>query len=82
VRITAFKPAVDDTGGLVVQISVVARAVDDVDELIRNLEATGSFTRVRSSEEHFNNDGMLEAKLEGNYVPPAAPAAAPRAKTP
>ena len=87
VRIAAVKPAVDDKGGLVLTINIVARSVDDVDELIGNLEATGSFTNLLSVQEHFNADGMLEATLEGHYVPrPAKPAVAeattPQAKKP
>ena len=87
VRIVAVKPAVDDKGGLVLTINVIARSVNDVDELIGNLEATGSFTNLLSVQEHFNADGMLEATLEGHYVPrPAKPAVAettkPRAKKP
>jgi Tfp pilus assembly protein PilN len=75
VRIAAVKPAVDDKGGLVLTINVVARSVNDVDELIGNLEATGSFTNLLSVQEHFNADGMLEATLEGHYVPrPGKPA--------
>jgi Tfp pilus assembly protein PilN len=79
VRIAAVKPAVDDKGGLVLTINVVARSVNDVDELIGNLETTGSFTNLLSVQEHFNADGMLEATLDGHYVPrPAKPAAEAR----
>jgi len=82
VRIAAVKPAVDDKGGLVLTINVVARSVNDVDELIGNLEATGSFTNLLSVQEHFNGDGMLEATLEGHYVPRPAKPATPEATTP
>ena len=77
-----MKPAVDDKGGLVLTINVVARSVNDVDELIGNLEATGSFTNLLSVQEHFNADGMLEATLEGHYVPRPAKPATPEATTP
>jgi Tfp pilus assembly protein PilN len=82
VRIAAVKPAVDDKGGLVLTINVVARSVNDVDELIGNLEATGSFTNLLSVQEHFNADGMLEATLEGHYVPRPAKPATREATTP
>ena len=82
VRITAVKPTVDDKGGLVLAIKVVARSVDDVDELIRNLEGTGSLSNLLSVEEHFNTGGMLEATLEGNYAPRQATPAAPEARKP
>ena len=38
-------------------INVVARSVDDVDELIGNLEETGSFSNLLSVQENFNDDG-------------------------
>jgi len=82
VRITSVRPDLDDKGGLVLTINVVARSVNDVDELIGNLEATGSFTNPHSVTEHFNADGMLEATLEGHYVPRPEKPAAPEAKRP
>ena len=82
VRIAAVRPALDESGGLVLTINVVARSVDDVDELIRNLEGTGSFSNLLSVEERFNADGMLDATLEGHYVPRQAKPGAPEAKRP
>ena len=82
VRITSIQPTIDEKGGLMLTIAVVARSVDDVDELIGNLEATGSFTNLLSVQEHFNGDGMLEATLEGHYVPRPAKPATPEATTP
>jgi hypothetical protein len=55
--------------------------VEDVDELIENLEGTGSFSRVLSVQESFNTEGLLEATVEGIYLPPANPGA-PEAKQP
>ena len=82
VRITSVQPTLDEKGGLVLAINIVARSVDDVEELIGNLEATGSFTRVFSFQEHFNGDGMLEAALEAHYMPRQAKPAAPEARKP
>ena len=82
VRIAAVRPTLDESGGLVLTINVVARSVDDVDELIRNLEGTGSFSNLLSVEERFNADGMLDATLEGHYVPRQAKPGAPEAKRP
>lgn len=82
VRIAAVRPSLDEKGGLVLSINVVARSVDDVDELIRNLEGAGSFSNLLSVEERFNTDGMLQATLEGSYVPRQAKPAAPEAKKP
>jgi Tfp pilus assembly protein PilN len=82
VRIAAVRPRLDDKGGLVLTVNVVAQSVDDVDRLISNLEGTGSFSNLLSVEERFNPDGMLEATLEGNYLPRPAPPAPPEAKKP
>jgi Tfp pilus assembly protein PilN len=82
VRVTAVKPDVDEKGGLVLTINVVARSVNDVDELIGNLEATGSFTNPHSVSEHFNADGNLEAILDAHYVPRKEKPAPPEAKKP
>jgi Tfp pilus assembly protein PilN len=82
VRVAAVRPTVDEKGGLVLTVNVVARSVDDVDELIRKLEGTGSFSNVLSVQEQFNTDGMLEATLEGNYLPRPAKPTAPEAKRP
>lgn len=82
VRIMAVKPTLDEKDGLVLTINVVARSVDDVDELIRNLEGTGAFSNLLSVAEHFNSDGMLEATLEGNYAPRPATRPALEARKP
>ena len=69
VRIASVRPTIDDNGSLILGIDVAARSVDDVDQLIGNLEGTGSFSNLLSVQEHFNSDGMLEATLEGHYTP-------------
>jgi Tfp pilus assembly protein PilN len=81
VRITSVRPQLDDQGGVRLILTVVARSVDDVDELMRNLEGTGMFSNFLSVEERFNDDGLLAATLEGSYMPGAAqPAARPTAE--
>jgi Tfp pilus assembly protein PilN len=80
VRIAAVRPTLDETGGLVLTINIVARSVDDVDELIGNLEATGSFSSLLSVQESFNGEGMLEATLQGHYLPRQPKPGAPEAK--
>jgi Tfp pilus assembly protein PilN len=74
VRIMSVKPMVDEKRGVLLEIDVVARSIDDVDQLIGNLERTGVFKNLLSVEDKFNGDGMLEAKLEGNYLPASRPA--------
>ncbi|HVH27293.1 MAG TPA: PilN domain-containing protein [Vicinamibacterales bacterium] len=69
VRVTSVRPQLDEQGGVQLTITVVARSVDDVDELMRNLEETGRFRNFLSVEERFNDDGLLVATLAGTYTP-------------
>jgi Tfp pilus assembly protein PilN len=73
VRVTSVRPQLDGKGGVLLTISVVARSVDDVDALLRNLEGTGSFKNFLSVDERFNDESLLSATLEGMYEPKAAP---------
>ena len=84
VRITAVRPTIDETGGMRLTMNVVARSVEDVDELIGNLEGTGLFGNLLSVQERFDDAGLLVATVEGTYRPGAtAPAAdPPEAKQP
>jgi len=66
----------------VITIVVQARTVDDVDVFMNNLDATGAFTKTGSREDHFNEQGLLDAVLESTYVPSAAKAAPEPAKEP
>ena len=69
VRITSVKPRLDRVLGIVLQINVVARGVDDVKDFIANLEATGAFANVRPAAEQVNEAGLLESLLETAYTP-------------
>jgi Tfp pilus assembly protein PilN len=68
VRITEVRPTLDEKGGMRLTINIVARSVDDVDELMRNLEGTGSFSGLLSVQESFNTEGQLVAMVEGTYL--------------
>jgi Tfp pilus assembly protein PilN len=68
VRITSVRPRVEGTG-ITLSMTVVARSVDDVDELIQKLEATGSFSNVRSQQDQVDEQGMLNTTIVGIYVP-------------
>ena len=68
VRITAVRPTIDESGAMQLTINVVARSVEDVDELIGNLEGTGSFSNLLSVQERFNSTGLLVAVVEGTYL--------------
>jgi len=69
VRIVAVKPRVDRERGIVLTINVTARAVDDVDKFIENLEQTGAFQNVRPADERTDDAGMLLSSLEAVYAP-------------
>jgi type IV pilus assembly protein PilN len=77
VRITSVRPRVDRDTGTTIQVSVVARGTDDVNQFIENLTATGAFTSVRPIEERTNEEGLLEASLDASYAPPAATTESP-----
>ena len=72
VHITAMRPKVDPRRGNLLTIIIVARTVEDVSDFMDKLEATGAFANLRPIEEHFDEQGLLEASLETNYAPSAA----------
>jgi Tfp pilus assembly protein PilN len=70
-RITSIQPRVDRDKGILLRVMVIARGVQDVDDFMENLEATGAFTNATSAEDHFDEDGLLVSTLEMGYVPDA-----------
>jgi len=71
VRIASVRPRVDHDRGILLNISVLARTVDDVNTFIMNLESTGAFANVRPAEEHTDETGLLMSSLEVVYLPGA-----------
>ncbi|HEY7445658.1 MAG TPA: hypothetical protein VH701_24740 [Vicinamibacterales bacterium] len=69
VRISALRPNVDESGRVVLAVTVVGRRVEDVDRFMSALEATRAFTRVLSREERTTESGELLAVLDVQYVP-------------
>jgi len=74
VRITAVQPRLEKTS-FVVAIAVQARRSEDLDAFMEALEARGSFHNVLSVQEQTNPEGLIQAVIEGTYVPPERPAA-------
>jgi Tfp pilus assembly protein PilN len=72
VRLTSVRPALDRDRRITLNITVLARGVDDVNEFMERLEATGAFANVLSRDERVNDSGQLAAALESEYVPPAS----------
>jgi hypothetical protein len=71
VRITAVRPRLERSGTFVVAVAVQARRAEDLDAFIEALESKGSFRNVLAVQEQTNEDGLLEAVIEGVYVQPA-----------
>jgi hypothetical protein len=78
VRITAVQPRREQDGSFAINIGVQARRVEDVEAFIEALEAQTPFRDVLPVEEQTGDDGLIEAVIDGRYMPerPAAPAAA------
>jgi hypothetical protein len=78
VRLTNFRPVEDQQGRFIVNLRVQARRVSDLESFIDALEKTGRFHEVLAAEEQTNQDGLINALVEGVYEP-AADASAPQA---
>jgi Tfp pilus assembly protein PilE len=76
VRISSVRPRIERDGTMRVEVVVLARTVEAVDAFIENLEKRGAFSGVLSREEFVNEDGLIQASLEGRYRAASAPAAA------
>jgi Tfp pilus assembly protein PilN len=81
VRVTSIQPRLEQDGTFYVGMVVEARRAEDVDAFVEALEKSGAFHNVLPNEEQVNEDGLLEAVVDGVYVAPspdvARPAAAP-----
>jgi hypothetical protein len=82
VRITAVQPRRERDGIFAVNIGVEARRVEDVEAFIEALEARTPFRDVLPVEEQTGDDGLIEAIIDGRYMPErpgatATPASAP-----
>jgi Tfp pilus assembly protein PilN len=75
VRITTVRPTIDKDRGIVLTVNVVARAVQDVEKFIDNLDATKVFTDLLTVEDHVDEQGALWATIETVYQPTRGKAA-------
>src|SRR5512139_468543 len=82
VRISSVRPRIERDGTMRVEVVVLARTVEAVDAFIEKLEKRGAFSGVLSREEFVNEDGLIQASLEGRYRPVAGSAAAAKEGTP
>jgi len=73
VRIMAVQPRLAANGSFVVGMTVQARRAEDLDAFIEALEKTGTFRNVTPLQEQTNEQGLLEAVIEGTYITESAP---------
>jgi hypothetical protein len=83
VRITAVQPRLEKDGRFIIGMRVEARQIGDLEKFLDELEMTGSFHNVLTTDEQATDDGLLEAVIEGSYVQQAISTAGekPVAKT-
>jgi Tfp pilus assembly protein PilN len=74
VMLSAVQPSFDNNRSTV-QMTVLGRSTEDVDEFIEKLEATGAFQRVLPLQGEQTEDGLHRVFLRSEYVEPAAPPA-------
>lgn len=82
VRITAVQPRREQNGTFAVNIGVEARRVEDVEAFIEALEAQTPFRDVLPVEEQTSDTGLIEAIIDGRYMPERPGAAASPATAP
>jgi hypothetical protein len=71
VRLTSFQPQEDSDGRLVMTLGVQARRVQDLESFLDALEKTGRFHDVLAAQEETDQEGLINAVVEGIYVIPA-----------
>jgi Tfp pilus assembly protein PilN len=69
VRIGALRPQIERDERVTVQMTVIGRSVEDVAAFMKNLEETAAFSDVFASQDNITEDGLVEAVVEGAYVP-------------
>jgi hypothetical protein len=68
VRITAVQPRLERDGRFIIGMRVEARQIGDLEKFLDELEMTGAFHNVLTTDEQATDDGLLEALIEGSYV--------------
>jgi Tfp pilus assembly protein PilN len=68
VMLTAVRPRIEKDE-LKIQLTVLGREVEQIDEFIEKLEATGAFSGVLAGEESVTEQDEIEARIEARYNP-------------
>jgi Tfp pilus assembly protein PilN len=71
VRFTSVRPTIEPKKGTVVSIMIVAKSVDDVNQFVNNVEATGAFDGLEKHDERVDDQNQWAAAIEGIYRPAA-----------
>jgi len=79
VRITAVQPRLEKDGRFIIGMRVEAKDIGDLEKFLEELEMTGAFHNVLTTDEQATDDGLLEAVIEGSYVQQSASAAGEQA---
>jgi len=74
VRIAGVMPQSDNQGRRLVQISVVSKRIEDLEEFMAALEKTGAFSGVLSRNDQPDEDGTLQSDIQAYYSPSTAAA--------
>ena len=77
VRIAGVTPQNDMQGRRLVQISVLSKRVEDLEEFMAALERTGAFSGVLPRSDQPEDSGQLRSELQAYYSPATAAAPAP-----
>ncbi len=72
-RITGVLSQVAKDGRLIVQMTLVARRAEDINDFADRLEARGAFADITWLQESVNAEGLRETTLKGRYVGTARP---------
>jgi hypothetical protein len=67
-------PQSDNQGRRLVQISVVSKRIEDLEEFMAALEKTGAFSGVLSRNDQPDEDGTLQSDIQAYYSPSTAAA--------
>jgi hypothetical protein len=76
VRIAGVTPQVSDDGRRMVNIAVVSRRVEDLEQFMDSLDKTGMFEGVMSRADRPDESGALQSEVQAFYTPPAPSSAA------
>lgn len=81
VMLTSVRPTIKD-GLTHVDIGVLGRRAEDVDEFMEKLEATGAFQDIVPATQDRTDDGLYRAAIQSVYTGPGDPLAGAAAKAP